>query len=405
MKTPFIPSQEILSKYADVLVNFALNSGKGLQKNEVVFLEIPECAKPILLPLQKAILKAGGHYITNYLADGVARQFYEMAEEHQLEFFPEKFLKGKVEQADHSIGIIAEIDKKELQGIDPKRIMSRSKAFRPYKDWREEKENAGKFTWTLALYGTPQMAKEAKLSEKKYWQQIINACYLDEKDPIKKWKETFEEIERIKEKLNSLKIQKIEIKGENIDLTVGIGKNRNWIGGSGRNIPSFEIFISPDWKKTEGKISFDQPLYRYGNLISGISLEFKNGEISKFSAKEGENILKEMIASDKGSNKIGEFSLTDKRFSKINKFMAETLFDENFGGKYGNMHIALGNAYKDSYPDLKEIPTIKKEQWDEMGYNESIVHSDIVNSEKKEVYAILENEKKILIYKDGRFRV
>ena len=83
--------------------------------------------------------------------------------------------------------------------------------------------------------------------------------------------------------------------------------------------------------------------------------------------------------------------------------MAETLFDENFGGEYGNMHIAIGSAYKDSYPDAKEIPKISKEKWLEMGYNDSIVHSDIVNAEKKEVTAFLENGKEVLIYRDGEF--
>lgn len=405
MKKPYTPPQEILEKYADVLVNFALGGGKGIKKNEVVLLEVPECAKSILLPLQKAVLKAGAHYITHFIPDKISRQFYELAEDHQLEFFPDKLIKGRVEQIDHLLGIIAEADKKELEGIDPKKIMRRSKAFRPYKDWREEKENKGEFSWVLAMYGTPEMAMEAKMSEKKYWEQIIKACYLEEKSPIEKWKQTFSEIDRIKNKLDELKIQKIHVKSENIDLEIGLDKNRKWLGGDGRNIPSFEIFISPDWRKTNGKISFDQPLYRYDNLISGISLEFKEGIVTKFSAKENENFLKEMIESDEGSNKIGEFSLTDSRFSKINKFMAETLFDENFGGKYGNMHIAIGSAYKDSYPNIEEIPKIKKEQWEEMGYNESIVHSDIVNAEKKSVYAFLESGKKVLIYKNGKFLI
>lgn len=399
------PTQEILEKYADVLINFALGGGKGVKKGEVVLLEVPECAKPLLIALQKAVLKAGAHYITNYLPDETARHFYELAEEHHLDFFPEKILKGRVEQIDHLVGILAETNKKELEGIDPKKIMRRAKSHKPYRDWRNEKENEGKFTWVLALYGTEAMAKEAKMSIEEYWQQITEACFLNEKNPVEKNKEIFSKIEKLKQKLDSLKIEKLKIKSKNIDLIVGIGKNRKWMGGSGRNIPSFEIFISPDFRKTEGKISFDQPLYRYGNLISGISLEFKEGKIIKFSAKENENVLKEMIESDEGSRYIGEFSLTDKKFSRIKKFMAETLYDENFGGNFGNMHIAVGSAYKDSYPDEKEIPKISKEKWGEMGYNESIVHSDLVNAEKKEVTAILENGKEILIYKDGEFLI
>ena len=190
--------------------------------------------------------------------------------------------------------------------------------------------------------------------------------------------------------------------GWGIDLIVGLGEGRRWLGGSGANIPSYEIYISPDCRKTEGKISFNQPLYRYGNLIEGVKLEFKNGRVVKASAKKGEKVLKEMIKT-KGADRIGEFSLTDGRLSKVTKFMAETLFDEKRGGKYGNMHVALGKAYQDSHP--KNPSKVKKNEWKKLGYNESVVHTDIVSTEKKEVTAYLKNGKEVIIYKDGRFLV
>src|SRR3989304_5600004 len=177
-----------------------------------------------------------------------------------------------------------------------------------------------------------------------------------------------------------MKIKNLHVKGENIDLKVGIGENRKWMGGSGRNIPSFELFISPDWRKTEGKIKFNQPLYRYGNLVENIELEFKDGVVISSKASKNEHVLKEMIATE-NADKVGEYSLTDSRMSRITKFMAETLFDENVGGKYGNTHIAIGNAYQDSYPgNPSEVP---KEQWEAMGYNDSSVHTDIITTEDR----------------------
>jgi len=394
------PTQEVLDKYADVLIKCALNSGEGIKKGEVVYLEVPECAKPLLISLQKSVLRAGGHYITSFIPDETARHFYELAEEHQLNFFAEKHLKGKVEQADHLLFILAEIDKKELEGIDPKKIMLRQKAHKPYKEWRDEKENAGKLTWTLALYGTEAAANEAGISLEDYWGQIIKACFLDKNDPVNEWKKVFNEVERVKSKLNSMKIEKLHIKSERNDLTIALGENRTWLGGSGRNIPSFELFISPDCRLTEGEIYFDQPLYRYGNLIKNVYLKFEKGRVVVAKAESGENVLKEMIASE-GADMIGEFSLTDVRMSKIDKFMAETLFDENFGGKYGNTHVALGNAYKESYPG--DPSTVSKEKWKEMGYNESVVHTDIVSTENRTVTAYLANGEKKIIYKDGMF--
>lgn len=397
------PSKEILERYADVLVNCALNSGKGIKPGEAVLLQVPECAKPMLLALQKEVLKAGGNYITQYIPDGTERQYFELAGDKQLDFFPEKLLRGRVDEMDHSIFIIAEHDKKELEGLDAGRIMRRSKAFKPYMDWRNEKENRGKFTWTLALYGTEDAAKEAGMSLEEYWSEIIRACFLDIENPVEKWKGVLEEVDRVKNELNNLEIDKLHVESQGVDLWIGIGKGRKWMGGTGRNIPSFEVFISPDWRRTEGHIEFDQPLYRYGNKIEGINLEFKNGEIIKAEADKGENVLLEMIKSDEGAKRVGEYSLTDVRLSRISRFMAETLFDENYGGENGNTHIAIGNAYKDSYPG--DPSKVIKEEWDKLGYNESAVHTDIISTRNRVVTAYLMNGKEMVIYRDGRFTI
>ena len=395
----FTPNKKILEKYADVLINFALNSGDGIKKGEVVFLQVPECAKLLLKELRIATLKSGGHPITQYLPDGLARDFYDYATNDQIKFFPEKFLKGKVDEMDHVVSVIAETDKYELKGVDPKKIMLGGITSKPYMDWRNEKENKGKLTWTLGLYGTNAMAKEAKMSLKEYWDQIIKGCYLDQANPVKKWKVTFEKIDILRNKLNKLDIFKLRIEAENTDLIIGLDSNRKWLGGSGRNIPSFELFISPDCTRTEGHISFTEPLFRYGNLIKGVKLEFKKGKVVKSSATQGEKLLQEMI-NTKGADMAGEFSLTDKRFSKITKFMGETLFDENVGGTFGNTHIALGMAYKDSYSG--NVLKVNNEMWEKMGFNDSSVHTDIIATSDRKVTATLTNGKQILIYKKGQ---
>ncbi len=401
-KSNYVPSKEVLDKYADLLINFALGDCKGIKKGDVVFLQVPENAKPLLISLRNSVLKAGGHPLISYLLDDTAEEFYKLASDEQISFFPEKSLKGRVDQADHFLMIIADTNPKELENINPKKIMMRQRAFKPYMDWRHEKENAGKLTWTLAAYATEGMAKEAGLTLEEYWKEIIKACYLDEENPIEKWKEIIGEVERVKDKLNSLKIEEVHVKAPGTDLIVGLGKDRGWLGGSGSNIPSFEIFISPDWRKTQGKIQFTEPLYRYGNLIKDVYLEFENGKVVKATASEGEDVLKEMIATE-NADKIGEFSLTDGRLSRITKFMAETLFDENVGGEQGNMHLALGKAYQDSYPG--DISKVTKEQWEEMGYNDSVIHTDIVSTSPREITATLPNGEKVIIYKDGKFTV
>jgi aminopeptidase len=398
----YTPPAEILEKYAQLLVSFALNEGKGVKPGDTVFVHLPECAKPFLMHLQKAILLAKAHPIINYVPDGVTRQFFELGSEEQIAFFPSKIMKGRVDEMDHLLFIDAEADKHELEGIDAKKIMSRQKAMKPYWEWRHEKERKGKFTWCLAMYGTAAMAKEVSMTEQQYWEQIIRACYLDEKDPVQKWKEIQKENHRVRDKLTALQIEKVRVVGAQTDLTIGLGKNRKWLGFSGHNIPSYEVFISPDCRLTEGHIKFNNPLYRYGNLITNVRLEFKKGKVVKATAEQGEDILKQMIATP-GADMVGEFSLTDSRLSRITKFMGETLYDENAGGQFGNTHVALGNAYTASYPGNQARVT--KAQWKKMGYNTSIVHTDIISTEDRTVTATLKNGKEVVIYKDGKFTI
>ncbi|MFA5827969.1 MAG: aminopeptidase [Candidatus Shapirobacteria bacterium] len=398
--TKYQPSVEILDRYADVLVNFALNHGKGMKKGEVVFLQVPESAKPLLVSLQKIVLRSGGHAIIQYLPDEIQKDFFALASDEQINFFPAKFLKGKIDQADHFLTILAETNLHELEGIDPYKIMDRNRSMKPYLDWRNVKEAKGKFSWTLGLYATPAMAKEAGISLKSCWKQIIRACYLDNHSPVNKWKKVQIEINRVKDKLNKLNIESLHIKSRNCDFTVGIDRNRKWLGGNGANIPSFELFISPDWRKTNGHIFFNQPLYRYGNLIKNINLDFKAGIVINATANYGQKVLTDLLKVE-NANKIGEFSLTDKRISKINSFMAETLYDENFGGRFGNTHIALGNSFRDSHPGNTSKITAK--EWDDLGFNDSAIHVDLISSENRMVTATLENGTQIIIYKDGVF--
>ncbi len=396
------PNDEILKKYADVLIKYALWSGEGVKKGETVFLHIPESAKPMLIPLQQSVLEAGAHPLIQYSPEGVNRAFLETASADQITWQPKNYLLERVRTVDHFVSLISTDNKFELKGIDSQKIMDAQNALKFYMDARHTKENRGELTWTLALFGTDAMAKEAKLSLKEYWNQIIEACFLDLDDPILQWKEVSSQIYATQKALNSLHIEWLHIEGKDIDLHVKIGKNRRWLGGSGRNIPSFELFITPDWRGTHGHIVFNQPLYRYGNLITDIKLEFKDGIVTHASAAENEQLLLDMI-NTKDANKLGEFSLTDKRLSRITHFMAETLFDENIGGTFGNMHVALGMGYKDSYSG--NPGKVGEKQWEKMGFNDSAVHTDIITTKDRIVTATLADGSKQVIYKDGMFLV
>lgn len=398
----YTPDTIILKKYADLLVKYALGGGKGAQKGEVVQINIPDTAKPLYKELLRAVLECGSFPKTNFIPTETDRLFFDTANDDQLVFFPEKYKKEEADLIDHQISIISEADPNELKGLDATRLFKAMDARKQFREWLNQKENIGKFTWTLALYGTPAMAKEAGMTEEEYWGEIIKACYLDHEDPIAEWKKIQAEQDRVKLALDSLHIEWLHVEGKNIDLRVQLGKKRRWLGGSCRNIPSFELFISPDWRGTSGTIFFNQPLYRYGNILRGVRLEFKDGLVIKAEASEGQDVLLAMIAR-KNADKIGEYSLTDKRYSRITKFMANTLFDENIGGEFGNTHLALGRAYKDSFTG--DIGKVTEAEWDELGYNDSPEHTDIISTEDRTVTATLPDGSKTIIFKDGMFTV
>src|SRR5690348_3662524 len=176
MEKIYEPSQLILDRYAKVLVNFALGGGKGIKKGDVVRVSSNESGRRLYFAVCNAVIDAGGHVLSHYLPDeefgdsrrqaSLTRYFYEHAEDHQLDHFPEKYLRGVIDQMDHSAFILAESNPQALHGVDAKKIMRRGVALKPFMDWRHAKEWSGKFTWTLALYGTPAQAREAGLTQK-----------------------------------------------------------------------------------------------------------------------------------------------------------------------------------------------------------------------------------------------
>lgn len=396
----------LLKKYAQVMVRYALNNGQGIRKGDTVFLVGQECTRDLFLAIAREIYAAGGNVITHYQPDNtsetsLARFLLQNGSDDQVGFFAAPYWQGIVAAADHILSIISEPDIHYLEGLPAARISRMLSARAPYMKMREKKEQEGKLSWTLCLYGTPSMAREAGLSLEDYWEQIIEACYLREDDPVTKWKEVQKQIEEIKDKLDALPIESLHIEGEDVDLHVRIGANRKWLSGGGKNIPSFEIFTSPDWRGTNGSIRFNQPLYYAGKRISGVSLQFENGVVVASSATENEAALQEMIAQE-NADKVGEFSLTDRRHSRITKFMATTLFDENMGGEFGNTHIALGNAYKDTYTG--DMAAVSDSQWAEMGYNSCPkVHTDIISTSNRTVTATLPDGTRQVIYRDGEF--
>jgi aminopeptidase len=395
-------TEKQLQRYADVLW-WGLKTAKAVpfRKNDIVAIRYSGPAIRLAEILYAKLLSRGIHPIQRLNpTPTMERHFYSLSSASQLVFLPpgEKELMSRL---NGSIFLHAPESITHLSDIDPGKIAKTAVAQKALRDILNQREARGTFSWTLCMFPTRELAERAGMSIEEYTRQIVKACFLNRTEPVDQWQIIYKKAQSIKKWLNSLAVKYYHVESENIDMEITLGEKRQWIGISGRNIPSFEIFVSPDWRGVRGKYYADQPSFRSGNRVEGVRLEFQNGRAVRISADAGEDFVKKQLKMDRGAARLGEFSLTDRRFSKINRYMANTLFDENYGGKYGNCHIALGASYSNAYAgDSSKLNAERKRQ---LGFNESALHWDLVNTQKKRVTAHLKSGKSLTIYEDGRF--
>jgi aminopeptidase len=396
-------TEKHLARYADVLLwGLKTARAKKYRKNDIVLIRFDPAAVRLAEILQARILDMGMHAIPRMgLTFTMEENFYKKAGRRQL-VFQTPGERELCESLNGSIFLHAPESLTHLSTIDPNKIGLAALSRKPLREILEKREEAGEFGWTLCTLPTEELAKQAGLSITTYTKQIVKACYLDRRNPLSEWKSVYKQAGAVKKWLNSMDVSYYHIESDGCDLTIRPGKMRQWIGISGHNIPSFELFTSPDWRGTEGHFWANQPSFRSGNYVEDVLLTFEKGRLIGAEAKKGEDFVVKQLSMDRGASRIGEFSLTDRRFSRIDRFMADTLFDENFGGRYGNCHIALGASYSDTYAG--NAVELTKEMKRRLGFNDSALHWDLVNTEDKTVTARLASGKSTIIYEKGLFR-
>jgi aminopeptidase len=397
-------TRDQLERYADVMLwGMQKARTKAFKKGDIVLIRFNLRAIKLAELLQVRLLDMRLQPMLRMLAtDRMEYDFFSHADTEQLTFIAPGE-KEMVKNLNGTVFLNAPESLTHLQTIDSRKITTATIARKPLRDILTRREENGLFGWTLCSLTTPQLARHAGMSQKDYTAQIVKACYLDAVDAADKWEEIFSNARDIKQWLNSMRIVSYHIQSARTDLHITHGQQRRWIGISGHNIPSFELFMSPDWRGTAGVYFADQPSYRNGNLVRDVRLEFKNGRVCAVDAQHGRAFVQEQISMDAGAARLGEFSLTDTRFSKIDRFMADTLFDENFGGRHGNCHVALGASYSDTFRGKPAQLTKKCKQ--QLGFNDSALHWDLVNTEKKTVTAHLVGGRTQIIYESGRFKI
>ena len=391
-----------LHQYAEVLFWGLKTARKDrFKKQDLILIQYDPAAVKLAEILYAGILDRGMNPVQRMgLTQGMETDFYKKSNAGQLVFIPpgEKEL---YENINGRFFLRAPESLTHLKDIDPARIGKVLVSRKPLRDILDRREEKGAYSWTLCTFPTKELAGQARTTLRKYTDQLITACYLDKADPVREWAAIHKNAGTIKKWLNSLEIKSLQIETPRVDLKITPGERRRWKGISGHNIPSFEVFFSPDWRGTEGNYYANLPSFRSGNYVEDLHITFEKGSVVKVEAKTGEDFTRKQIAMDPGASRVGEFSLTDKRFSRINRFMADTLFDENFGGDHGNCHLALGASYTDTFDgDPAEMTEALKKK---LGFNDSALHWDLVNTENKTVTAHLKTGKKRVIYEKGMF--
>ncbi|MFT4537051.1 MAG: aminopeptidase [Saprospiraceae bacterium] len=360
----------IIEKYAKLLVEYCLE----LQPGDKVQIATTHLSEPLLQSLQKEILEAGAHPHYSIAFNNQDRIYLENASDAQLEYVPNSYIET-METFDAYLFIQASFNTKNLQNIDPaksrKATAARSGPRKTYMQrtaTREMKRN-------LCLFPTPAAAAEANMSLEEYEKFVYGACMLFEDDPIAAWHNVHDKQQAAVDLLNGR--EKIRYLGPDIDISFST-KGRIWMNSDGQtNMPSGEVYTSPVEESVNGHIRFTYPGIYMGREIEDIQLKVVDGEVVSFEAKQGKDLLTELLALP-GANRFGEAAIGTNY--NIQRQTRNMLFDEKMGG---TIHMALGQSY-----------------FQTGGKNESDIHWDLLANMRDggEIYADDE-----LIYKNGEF--
>lgn len=360
----------IWNKYAKLLVSYCLDVKKG----ERVLIVSTWLAEPLLQELCKEVLIAGGHPEFSVDFQDSEKIFLDNAVEHQLKYIS-PFKKKAFEEFEAYLNIISPFNLRAGQHTDPQKRKIRSTAMSAINQIYMKRTGNREMKRNLCLFPTAASAQEAGMSLLEYQNFVFDACYLLEDDPVQKWLEVRNYQQKIVDFLSQK--ENIKYKGDSIDISFST-KGRKWINSDGRNnMPSGEVFTSPVEESVQGHIKFSYPSIYMGKEVEDVWLEVKNGEIQKWDAKRGKELLDEVFAME-GARMFGEAAIgTNKKIQKMTK---NILFDEKIGG---TIHMAVGQSY-----------------FHTGGKNNSPIHWDLITDMKKggEIYADDE-----LIYKNGEF--
>lgn len=301
-----------------------------------------------------------------------------------------------------------------LKGINMAKYAKANKATRsaikPYRD-----RTGGKSQWCIAAVPSVDWAKKLFPQATKFqavekmWEAILATVRVKEgQDAVAAWKEhDAETIARCK-KLTELHIRSLHYKADNgTDFSIDLIPGTHWDGGGAEtedgiffnpNMPTEECFNTPNRRSAKGFVVATKPLSYQGQLIENFSIRFEEGKAVEVHAEKGEDLLRNMIATDEGACYLGEAALVPQSspIATSGLLFYNTLFDENAA-----CHLALGNGYGSVLPGFGKLSPQERE---ELGINSSIIHVDfMIGCDSLDIDAVCENGETVAIFRQGNW--
>ncbi|WP_121610053.1 aminopeptidase [Mesobacillus foraminis] len=402
--------QRNLVKYADLAVRVGVNVQKGQTLVVNATLDAVEFVRQVV---KKAYEAGAKNVVVNWTDDIVSRTKYELAPDEAFTEYPEWRAKELTELAEQGAAFMSVVSSSPdlLKGIQPERIANFQKAAGKALAAYRQYAMSDKVSWTVVSAPSEGWAKmvfpdePAETRVQKLWDAIFKAIRVDTENPVEAWKQHDASLHEKVDYLNSKRYKKLHYIAPGTDLTIELPEKHQWVGAGSinekghefmANMPTEEVFTVPLKTGVNGYVSSTKPLSYGGNIIDKFKISFENGRITDVQAEEGEEILKQLVATDEGSHFLGEVALVphNSPISQSNTLFFNTLFDEN-----ASNHLAIGQSYAFCLEGGKKM---SKEELAEHGLNESITHVDfMIGSEQMDIDGIKEDGSAEAVFRNG----
>lgn len=408
---------EALSDQLDLYANLLVRKGVSLRRGQELVLQAPVERADFARRVVAAAYRAGaGHVTVIWKDDEVMRLTYENCD---LGFF-ESTPSWQVEQlnsladAGAAFLFLEGSDPSALKGIDPAKPAAAARArnteCRAFRDGMDFGRNA----WCIAGVPVRAWAHEVfpDLSQDealyRLWVLILEVSRADGEDPESAWETHNASFEKTKRFLNSHRFDALRYESENgTNLTVGLTDGHVWDGGAGRtqdgvtffpNIPTEEVFTSPDRQRADGVVYSSLPLVHSGQTVRDFWLRFEGGRVVDYGAEQGREVLRHIIETDEGSSRLGEVALVSKNtpIRQSETLFFSTLYDEN-----ASCHLALGNGFPEC---IMGGVSLSKDALLSHGVNQSSTHVDfMIGSDDLNIYGVAADGTETPVFVSGQW--